>query len=237
MENVVANPEHGGWRVLTDEEFGALEFAFKLREQQGDKDEQMGAKFIHSALNLGLYISHPLVRAGVGFATGGIHTYSLMMILNEIYDIRRFTHPHGLQRVGRLRNHFRVVRPDRVLKAYKHVEAEDSRTDEAGRRVSMAVCGWCTCDLLRVPRQMLEANPCLFLYREFYDYYDVLKHHHGDDQACALAVWRVTLRYLSFVYHLWMSAVIDDYEFDAMRFFGQESLVSTFSDYIKQIGN
>jgi hypothetical protein len=172
----------------------------------------------------GLY-DHPLVRAGVAFATRGGFTTSLIRMMSEIYDIRRFVDPKHPNRASRLRNYFRLTSPK-----YLRYDDDDYAPEGDGFRATTVAQSWMLPHLIMLPDDELK-DPCLFLYREVAHWRGRLNKKLGRDESLRQGVWRASLRFLSFVYGLWRGAVTGS-GFDPIRFFKSRQLAASYIKYI-----
>jgi hypothetical protein len=225
MEKCDAPSDRGGWRVLSDGEFKALEYAAYFRAAFPDNIVLVPMPRMFADV----FVQHPILKAGIGFVTAGAYPIGLLYLLNDIYDIRRFSHPKHPLRAGRLRAHLCLVSPQRVLDLYKGM---DPAVGSPAYRASVTIGSWCLSHILAADRERIESDPNLFLYHQYFAAFDVAAKEHSELTARAVAMWKATLKYVSFLYQLWLSAV-SEHPFDAGRFFGCAKVAATFENYIE----
>jgi hypothetical protein len=227
MENCGSPSDEGGWRELSVNEFLALECAACFRKSfvDGIVTIPMPVAFAES------FQRHPLLKAGIGFATAGAYPIGLLYLLNDIYDIRRFVQSRNPRRTGRLRSHLCLVSPKRVLDLYKGM---DPNVGSPAFRTSVTIGSWCAEHIMCAKRELIESDPNLFFYQQYFVAFDDAVEHHNELTARAVAMWKATLKYVTFLHQLWLSAV-SEHAFDAGRFFDDDEIASTFEKYIERL--
>jgi len=223
-------PERGGWRPIKDAELAALTFS----RLAVDCTPPMISMELQQAMD-----THPVVRGGWMYATGGLLTMPAMGLLSEIYDIRRFARKRDPWRVDKLP-------PKRLLKflrlhtpVYISMYLSGQKLEDKDMRARVSHQAWhMVCSR--------SDRPCDFLMREcvmfagkkatkaVFGSPSPEEYQEAADVAFA-AHWMVTKRYVEFMRRLWIAGVSEETEFTPETFFYQEEEIEGYSRYIKEL--
>jgi hypothetical protein len=217
MQSLKLPPAEGGWRVFNLGECSALGLSRAFLDSKLDSLESMQTLMEH----LG---RHPLVRAGGLFHLDGGCSIDFMAYLSCIYDIRRFS------TLSKLRSSFKLVSAAGV----RELSQQGLPFSSISHPVGTAVGAWFCPAFALASADGIRKLPRAFLYRDLLDWRARYEKSHEEFEAALAALWRATLRHLSFTHKLWTAAVLG-VPFEPEKFFRRPDEVAEFKSYIARL--
>lgn len=212
-------PASGGWHKLTLAEINALKLA--------NYDVISEFKNISDTFKADIE-QHPIITAGVGFAFDNEVTLPLVVMMKDIFDIRRFADPSKPKQDGKLKAYYRLVSPRVVFDLLCGID--NKQVD----RAAVAVSSWYVTSRPSLDRDRAISSPREFLARDYFVNLDRFSVDNESSIAHALSIWKTTIRFLVFVRQLWLSEISGE-PFKPERFFHREDEVEAFLSYRRDI--
>jgi hypothetical protein len=207
-----------GWRALTSEEYAALALPYEIH--YGVSRGSLNMETLFSWMEY-----HPYVLGGGVFPFEESLSLSTVSLLADIADVRRFG------TLSKLRKHLQITTA-RWMREDNGDPSPSVLEVVACRRTQMA---WvCPAYSLASP-ETVRRLPRAFLYRDLLDWSDrYSKEKMPVDYAAMSSTWRVTQRYVAFLYRVWLGRVLGQ-PLKARDFFRREDEVSEFESYVKEL--
>lgn len=211
----------GGYRTLDEPELLSLYVAAcdPMAELQ---DGELRADFLTGLAR------HPLVKAGVSFAFGKALTIPLIGVMQEVYDVLRFSDSPEQEDDHNILDYFSMITPDqtaRLLKSGKVLGPMD-------QRAACAISGWKNQPFADLTQDQAESLPEAFLFRRFFELYLTFIKTHNDGDAKAMALFRATQEFIVYIRRLWLDGLGVE-PFVPESFFQRDDEVECFLKHVK----
>lgn len=211
MSKINATPANGGWRLLDNGEWAALQLATP-------GPTLIGADIVKN---------HPALRSGLGFATGNVLTAPLMKFLADVYDLRRFAVTNKPTRAAKMQSYYNLISHQTIFE----MQNGSCKRKHRLARVSVPLTAWRYCAYYSAPLRAIMEQPNAFLHRHAHLLVDQLRERHGQE-ASAIALMITTRRFIDFAFLLWRDG-LGDIKFEPERFFTRADEVEEFWKYTK----
>lgn len=187
---------------------------------------------LDDGLNNVVFAKHPAVREGFLFPFPDGIPLAAMSILRLVYDLRRFTDSDHPRKKFFLREHFRLLTPQRFFKLF-HSENGVVEGDDALLKIMLDA--WyeqplntadCRSDAIKSGRA--------FLFRKYHEVVHEMEKNHSSERAIAYGLWKTTAMFCDFLQLTWQAG-LGETKFDPVRFFDDEKSTEEFYTFIKRV--
>lgn len=220
---VTAPAPFGGYRPLGEQELLSLYIA------NCDPMEEIQDGELREGFLTGL-ARHPLVKSGISFGFGKNLTIPLIHLMQEVYDVLRFTDTPEQAEDHNFLDYFSMITPEQTARLLKNKELEGP----IDKRSALAISGWKDQPFADMSQDQAEACPQAFLFRRFFELYHIFIKTHNDGEAKAMALFRTTQEFLVFVRRLWMHGLGVE-TFMPEAYFQRDDEVESFLEQINAV--
>jgi hypothetical protein len=208
-----------GWRPVSCEEYASLVLSrefYRVVFTPGEHDDAALSPWLEN---------HPYVRGGGVFPFENLLSITTIALLANLGDIRRF------ETLSRLRGYLRLTT------ARDMSVTVDSLMQplEPGKAMPAAIVAstWGCPAYLLSSEDTVRRLPRAFLYRDLLDWRAKYTKEMAEPHASISSVWRVTQRYVAFLYRVWLGRVTGQ-GFDPRAFFKRTDEAEEFESYIRK---
>jgi hypothetical protein len=157
-----------------------------------------GSEFKPDLRYIGVTAMHPVIESQAHFCFGSLVPHPTLMILNYMYDIRRF-YTKG---ESTLLADFNLSQPEHLYRVFR-----SGKVDKPALRSVMAYNAWAPNVFGETKREDLKDKPFAFLHREFFDRRDELEHKIDPIKADYEARYATTVRFMEYLDAMWMNGL------------------------------
>jgi len=187
---------------------------------------------IDKGLNNDVFKRHPAIREGFLFPFPDGIPLCAMSVLRLVYDLRRFTDPDHARKRFFLRDHFKLLTPQRF---FRLVQSEGGVFESEDVPLKIMLDAWYEQPLNTVDPEAKKAKTGrAFLFRKYRDVVHEMAKNHSEEKAFAYGLWKTTATFCDFLQLTWQAGLGDE-EFDPVRFFDDEKTTEEFYTFIKRI--
>lgn len=187
---------------------------------------------IDKGLNSKVFSQHPAIREGFLFPFPDGIPLCAMSVLRLVYDLRRFADPDHARKRFFLRDHFKLLTPQRFFRIF---QSEDGSVDSTDVPLKIMLDAWYEQPLNTTdPESKKAKSGRAFLFRKYRDVVNEMTKNHSEEKALAYGLWKTTAMFCDFLQMTWQAG-LGDKEFDPARFFDDEKTTEEFYTFIKRI--
>ena len=213
----------GGWRPA-EQDLVCLEVA--------NFDPLLSIAGIGSGLDNRVFMQHPAVREGLLFPFPDGMPISAMSVLRLVYDLRRFADPDRSRKKFFLREHFKLMTPQRFFRFFA---SKDRAIQQEDIPVKIMLDAWYEQPLNATdPEAEKYQSGRAFLFRKYRATVHEMEKNHSEERAIAYGLWKATALFCDFLQLTWQAG-LGDKKFDPVRFFEDEKSAEEFYTFIKRV--
>lgn len=157
--------------------------------------------------------SHPFVEVNGHFCFGNFLSHPLLLLLNYIYDIRRFQAANGKSIIIQ---EFNLSEPNHLFRTFR-----SGKVDKPALRSVLAFNAWAPEMFGELTRENLKNKPFAAFHLEYLNQIESAPKTMDPVKAAYEARYRITVRFLRYVEQMWLTG-LGLAKFDAEKFFNKE---------------
>ena len=223
LSQLQAPASAGGWRSA-DQDMICLEVA--------SFDPVLSMLGMNDGLHNTVFMKHPAVREGFLFPFPDGIPIAAMSILRMVYDLRRFVDPERARKKFFLRDHFKLLTPQRFFKLFS---SKDGVVESEDVPLKIMLDAWYEQPLNSTdPKTEKARSGRAFLFRKYREVVHEMEKNHSEDRALAYGLWKTTAMFCDFLQLTWQAG-LGELKFDPVRFFDDEKSTEEFYTFIKRV--